>query len=516
VSEILLGHSYFLRLDAKSWQARQPYPPLGTLYAAAQLRSRGYEVALFDAILAKSEVEWERALERERPRVAVLFEDNFNYLSKMCLLRMRQAAFAMLAMAKARSCTTLVCGSDATDHAAEYVARGADYVLLGEGDETLVEVVDRLGGLTSGDIRAIPGLAYAEPFDGGAALVQTPARALIRNLDALPFPAWDFADISRYRDIWERHHGYFSLNVATSRGCPYHCNWCAKPIWGQRYHVRSPENVVAELEALWAAHQPDHIWFADDILGLKPGWLGRLAELMEASGTRIPFKCLSRADLILRDGEADALRRAGCRTVWLGAESGSQKVLDAMEKGIRVEQVREATRRLHAAGIEVAYFLQFGYPGETREDIRQTFRLVREAKPDDIGVSVSYPLPGTKFYRAVEEGLGARRNWVDSGDLAMMFRGPHTTAFYRLLHTMLHREFRLRRAWRELGRALRRPGRLKVQHVRTASASLVHAAPLPLEHMRLERLARIPHEPTEVSAGTLRWDEAARPSPQAD
>jgi radical SAM superfamily enzyme YgiQ (UPF0313 family) len=514
-AHVLFGQAYFLRFDPKLWAAQQPYPPLGTLYAAAVARAHGYEVALFDAMLATSEAEWAAALDRHRPSVAVLYEDSFNYLSKMCLLRMRQAAFTMLEMAKAKGCTTLVCGSDATDEADRYLRRGADYVLLGEGDETVVEVLDRLAGRTDGPVQETRGLAYIEPGDGGT-LVRTGARPLVKELDALPFPAWDLVDISRYREIWQRHHGYFSLNVATSRGCPYHCNWCAKPIWGQRYHVRSPENVVAELSALQAAYQPDHLWFADDILGLKPGWLERFADLVEARGGGISFKCLSRADLLLRDGEVDALRRAGCRTVWLGAESGSQKILDAMEKGTRVEQIREATRRLRAAGIEVAYFLQFGYPGENREDIRQTFRLVRQAKPDDIGISVSYPLPGTKFHRAVQAELGAQRNWVDSGDLAMMFRGPFTTGFYRQLHTVLHREFRLRRAGRELLRALRGPQRVGRRQLGDAASALLHAAALPLDLLRLERLARVDHESTALSPQTLRWDEAARPSPQPD
>jgi len=512
MSDVLLGHSYFLRLDPKSYAAHQPYPPLGTLYAASLLREEGYDVAFFDAILAASEQEWEDALERARPTYAVLFEDNFNYLSKMCLLRMREAAFAMLELAKARGCTTVVCGSDAADNAREYIDRGADYVLVGEGDETLVELMRRLTDEVSVPLHEIPGLAYRDASGG---IARTAPRPLLKTLDDLPLPAWDVVEIARYRDIWTRHHGYFSLNVATSRGCPYHCNWCAKPIWGQRYHVRSPEHVAAELEALKEQYAPDHVWFADDILGLKPGWLGRFADLVEERDVRTPFKCLSRADLLLRDGDIDALRRAGCRTVWLGAESGSQKILNAMEKGTRVEQVREATRRLRAAGIEVAYFLQFGYPGETRADIRQTFRLVREEQPDDIGISVSYPLPGTKFYRSVEAELGAKRNWRDSADLAMMFRGPFTTGFYRQLHTVLHREFRMRRAWRDL-RGTFRGQPLRRRHARDIATIAVNAAALPLERLRLERLARVPHEPTPVTSQTLRWDEAARPTPQPD
>src|SRR5215212_9803888 len=127
MTQILLGQSYYLRFDPKLWAAMQPYPPLGTLYAASFLRSRGYDVALFDAMLAEAQDEWGQALDREQPRFAVLYEDNFNYLSKMCLLRMRTAAFTMIEMARARGCTVIVAGSDASDHAGAYLAQGADY-----------------------------------------------------------------------------------------------------------------------------------------------------------------------------------------------------------------------------------------------------------------------------------------------------------------------------------------------------------------------------------------------------
>ena len=276
----------------------------------------------------------------------------------------------------------------------------------------------------------------------------------------LPFPAWDLVDVEKYRAIWLKRHGYFSMNMVTTRGCPFHCNWCAKPIWGQRYHSRSPENVAAEMKWLKETYHPDHIWFADDILGLKPGWLPRFADAVHAQGSRIPFKCLSRADLLTRAGEVDALARAGAQTVWMGAESGSQKILDAMDKGTRVEQIHEAARRLKAAGIRVGFFLQFGYPGETREDIEKTIQLVRDCDPDDIGISVSYPMPGTKFYDAVREQLGEKQNWQDSQDLAMLYQGPFSTEFYRKLHSVIHKEFRARKAWKSLksGRDVARSG----------------------------------------------------------
>ena len=265
------------------------------------------------------------------------------------------------------------------------------------------------------------------------------------------------------------------MNMATTRGCPFHCNWCAKPIWGQRYAVRSPENVAAELAWLRAAYRPDHISFVDDIFGLRPGWTRSFADVVRAAGTVTPFKCLSRADLLLRDGEVDALRAAGCEMVWMGAESGSQKILDAMEKGTQVEQIVEAAARLRAAGIKVGFFLQFGYPGEGPEDIEATRRLVRRCQPDDIGISVSYPLPGTGFYERVRAELGAKQNWVDSGDLAMLYRGPYSTRFYRRLHGVVHKEFRLRRAAgtvapaAHLARAVRRaPSRERLARARDA------------------------------------------------
>ena len=446
---ILLGQSYFLRFDPKLWNAMQPYPPLGTLYAASYLRQHGYEVALFDAMLAESEDEWTKMLDEHKPEYAIIYEDNFNYLSKMCLLRMREAAFKMIAMAKSRGSTVILCGADATDHHAEYLEKGADYCLLGEGEETLIELLDQLSGRREAQLESILGLAYQSSIENRkSSILRNPGRPDISNLDALPFPAWDLVDVERYRSVWMKRHGYFSMNMVTTRGCPYHCNWCAKPIWGQRYNSRSPENVVAEMKWLKENFAPDHIWFADDILGLKPNWIEKFAVLLNEADAVIPFKCLQRADLI-NEKNAAALAKAGCKTVWLGAESGSQKILDAMDKGDTVEDIYRAAKLLRANGIEVGFFLQFGYPGETWEDMQKTLKMVRECAPDDIGISVSYPLPGTKFYERVKMELGEKQNWVDSDDLAMLYRGPFPTEFYRVLHGRVHYEFRTWKAIRQ-------------------------------------------------------------------
>lgn len=440
MTHILFGQSYYLRFDSKLWNAMQPYPPLGTMYAASWLRQHGYEVALFDAMLAASEQEWAQALDEHKPQYAVIYEDNFNYLSKMCLLRMREAAFTMIEMARSRGCTVVLCGADVTDHYSDYLEKGADFCLLGEGEETLLELLDQLSA--GKDAHQIPGLASRRT-------VHPSRRPDITDLDKLPFPAWDMVDVEKYKKIWLERHGYFSMNVVTTRGCPYHCNWCAKPIWGQRYNSRSAENVVAEMKWLKETYGPDHIWFADDILGLKPHWIETFARLLRKADAVIPFKCLQRADLV-NETTAAGLAKAGCKTVWIGAESGSQKILDAMEKGDKVDDIYRAASLLRENGIEVGFFLQFGYPGESWNDVQKTLKMVRECAPDDIGVSVSYPLPGTKFYERVKVEMGDKQNWIDSEDLAMLYQGPFPTEFYRLLHGRVHYEFRARRALQRL------------------------------------------------------------------
>jgi anaerobic magnesium-protoporphyrin IX monomethyl ester cyclase len=498
VTQVLFGQSYYLHFDPKLYDAMQPYPPLGSLYAASYLRERGYDVAVFDAMLASSEAEWEHSLDQHHPRYAVLYEDSFNYLSKMCLLRMRQAAYAMMRAAKEHGCTVIISSSDATDHLDDYVSHGADFIIVGEGEVTLGELIDALTGRSSHPFAEIRGIAFRA--DDGA-ITRTPSRDFVRNLDALPFPAWDLVDIPLYRRAWRARHGYFSMNLVTTRGCPYHCNWCAKPIYGQRYNVRTPANVVAELKTLKERFKPDHVEFADDIFGLKPGWIEEFGELVQTHDAQIPFKCLLRADLVTQPTVA-ALARAGCHTVWMGAESGSQKILDAMEKGTRVDQIYSAADRLHRAGIAVGFFLQFGYSGVDRTDIEMTLKMVRDCAPDDIGISVSYPLPGTKFYERVKVELGQKQNWNDSADLAMMYHGTFSTEFYRTLYQAVHHEFRMHRALAELARAAKRPIHFHPRHLRQAASVPVHYARLHRARRELTKLERQPDaDPVKRSIG---------------
>jgi radical SAM superfamily enzyme YgiQ (UPF0313 family) len=435
VADVLLTHSYHLYYDRKQTRKMQPYPPLGTLYAAAVLRKAGLSVAVFDTMLNDPEEGFQTALEHHRPRVVVVFEDNFNFLSKMCLTRMREVAYHILETSQRAGATVLANGSDASDHTLDYLQKGFRYVLLGEAEWTLLEVVLHLLKGDEEALHHVPGLAYLHKDT--AKLMRTERRDLMRNLDHLPFPSRDLIDTDRYRSAWKATHGYFSLNIVASRGCPYSCNWCAKPIYGDSFSVRSAGMVAEEMRQLKCDFGAEHLWFADDIFGLRAKWVRELAMEVERLSAAVPFKMQSRVDLMTADN-VRSLRRAGCAEVWMGAESGSQKILDAMDKGTRVEQIAKARENLRHEGIRACYFLQFGYPGETWQDIQISIKLVRDTRPDDIGVSVSYPLPGTKFFDRVQAQLGEKTNWSDSEDLAMMFQGAYTNEFYRALHDALH------------------------------------------------------------------------------
>ena len=437
---ILFTHSYFYPFDAKQWRTAQPYPPYGTIYAAAVMRDCGYQVGLFDTALLDNIQGLKTRLVQDKPRYLVIYDDGFNYLTKMCLTRMREAAFEMAKMAKAQGCTVIVCSSDSTDHYVQYLSEGADYIVLGEGEITLRTLILSLDAGNATDIEGILGIAYEK---GGQAHKNQP-RPVTTDLDAFPDPAWDLVDIESYRAVWMQKHGYFSLNIATTRGCPYKCNWCAKPIYGNRYNTRSPERVAGEIEMLVNRYKVDYFWMSDDIFGLQPKWVQAFREIVVSRNLKFSYKIQSRVDLLLKEDNIDALVESGLKQVWVGAESGSQKVLDAMDKGTQVEEIYEATRILKKKGVEVCFFLQFGYLGETKEDIAQTIAMLETLVPHDIGISVSYPLPGTKFYEKVKSMLGTKQNWTDSDDLDMMYPATFSPDYYRRLHRFVHKRFRLK------------------------------------------------------------------------
>lgn len=488
MDKVLFSHSYFMRFDPKQWATGQPYPPLATIGAAALLRENGFGVELFDTMFVEDPEEVRPVLQRGRPDFFVVYDDGFNYLTKMCLTNMREAAYRMIQLARQQGCVVILSSSDSTDHWKEYLERGADFVLLGEGEQTLLELVKNIRDGVE-DLNAIAGLAWVKnglPF-------RTSARPVMRDLDALPLPAWDLVDIDSYRRVWMQHNGYFSLNIGTTRGCPFKCNWCAKPIYGNRYNARSPRHVVSELQLLKEKYAFDHVWFCDDIFGLKPGWVNEFAGLVEEAGLSFRFKIQSRADLLVQENYVTALARAGCDNIWMGAESGSQKILDAMDKGTTVGQIIEATRLVREAGMRPSWFIQFGYPGETREDIVKTVKMINRLLPDSLGISVSYPLPGTVFYERVKADLKDKTNWTDSDELQLMFRNTYPPAFYKQLHRYVHKSYRWHLALRQVRELLVRPARISGVALKKAASLFLYGPAAIVDRIKLARYEAIGH-----------------------
>ena len=480
MSDVLLATSYQLALDPKQQRLMKPYPPLATLTAAAYLREVGHHVAISDSMFQHGISHFESSLERLRPSVVALYEDSFNWLNKMCLSNMREVGLAQIRAAVRRNIPVVVSGPDASDHPELYLEVGARAVISGEGEITLAACVEVLAH--GGTLEDIPGLILA-------AGKRTPPRPALSDLDRLPFAAWDLIDIEPYRHAWKKKHGYFSLNQITTRGCPFRCNWCAKPTYGDHYVTRSPARVVEELALQKRLFQPDHIWYADDILGLKKSWLLEFADRVEAAHLQLPFMCQTRVDLMTEKNVA-ALRRAGCDEVWMGAESGSTKVLDAMEKGITPDETRAAVERLRHVGIRVALFLQLGYPGEEWDDIQLTRQLVGDTLPDELGISVSYPLPGTRFYERVVDSLQEKTNWRHSDDLDPLFPGIYSAEFYRCLHTLIHAEHRSHLGLSTLRRFLTSPNLPSRRDLRQVGGLAKHLPGFAMRRIQVELMRR--------------------------
>lgn len=460
MADVLLTHSYHLPYDAKQVRKMQPYAPLGTLYAAAALRKHRVSVAVFDSMLNEPGAKFSAMLEEHRPRIVAVYEDDFNFLSKMCLSRMREVAWEIASKSKATNAIVVAHGSDSADNPRLFLEHGFDYVLCGEAEEALAHLCCAI--LRGAEPPPLDGLVR---LDREGVMVRSPQK-LSRNPGwaSLGGPRRDLIDLEPYRSHWINAHGHFSTNMVSSRGCPYHCNWCAKPVSGNTFQLRPAADVAEEMRMLKTQYGVEHIWFGDDVFALNRSWVEEFVEEVTKRDAAVPFKIQSRADLMV-ERTVRGLRAAGCAEVWMGVESGSQSVLNAMDKGLRLSAVRSARDRLGQAGIRACYFLQFGYPGEKWIDLQQTIALVRETRPDDVGISFSYPLPGTGFYEKVRAQLGPKRNWTDSDDLCIMFKASYTTEFYRAVRDALHAEVdswrdgnaghesqqRLARLWRTVG-----------------------------------------------------------------
>jgi radical SAM superfamily enzyme YgiQ (UPF0313 family) len=437
--DLLLVNPLFLVQDPVERRLMTPYFPLGLLYLAATARAAGYTVSIFDAMFHDDEQAFARALEMEQPRVVGI----------SVLATVRGAALRLAEQAHRSGAVVIAGGADPTGRPESYLRHGpegehvVDIVVVGEGEQTLLELLPVLlaGEPKEEALRSIDGLAF---LDSDEKLVSTAPRRHCTDLDSLALPARDLIDVEAYRQAWREHHGYFSLSIIATRGCPYGCKWCQKSVFGRSFRPRSPESVAEEMRAIKEQYQPDQLRIVDDVMGIDRDWVRAWHDAVLARDAVTPFECLSRVDL-MDEEVVRLLREAGCIRIAFGAESGSQKVLDAMNKGTRVEQIWHATKLCRRAGIETYFYIMLGYPGEEWPDILQTVELLKSTRPDQFSSTIAYPLPGTEFFEEVEHRLLDAPDWDYTAENRLLFQREYSTPFYRWVQRWLHQEWHMAR-----------------------------------------------------------------------
>lgn len=414
----------------------KPYVPLGILYLSSYLRAQGYAVEVFDTTFRERE-ELFKALRTTSPSVLGVYAN----------LMTRPNVLEILRAAKEAGWKTVVGGPEPGAYLDEYLSAGADVVVIGEGEVTLGELLPALRADSRSTLAQVNGIAFRNE-DGS--IHQTPARALIPDIDAQPWPDREAVDIERYMKVWREHHGKGSVSLITARGCPYRCRWCSHGVFGHTHRRRKPVSVVDELEWLLQRYQPEMAWLADDVFTIHYGWIRQYAAEMKRRNLKIPFECISRADR-LNEQVIDILAELGCFRVWIGSESGSQRILDAMERGVTVEQVQAAVRLAKSRGIKAGMFLMWGYEGEKLEDIETTVEHVKRADPDVFFTTVSYPIKGTPYYGEVSSRLVSLKAWSAGSDRDFRIRGRHSRRFYQFADQLLRSEVELSRLLNGLG-----------------------------------------------------------------
>ncbi|MGH8220265.1 MAG: B12-binding domain-containing radical SAM protein, partial [Steroidobacteraceae bacterium] len=369
MTDILLTHGYFLAEDEKEREIMKPYPPLGLLYLSAYLKSAGFSVEIYDSTFGE-----------RRELIKKLQALPGGLLGIYTNLITRRSVLEIIRAAKKRGWTVILGGPESANYPAEYLHAGADVIVIGEGETTLAELIAGLSTSDSRRLHAVRGIAFR---DDSGEIVHTPVRGMIGDLDALPFPDREAIDHAKYLQAWKRHHGASSINLITARGCPYRCTWCSHAVYGYSHRRRSPANVADEVASIIDRYHPDQLWFADDVFTISHPWMQRYgAELQRRGLPPLPFETITRADRLQSASAAEALRNLGCYRVWIGSESGSQRILDAMQRGVTVEQVRRAVRLAQDCGMQVGMFLMWGYEGEQIEDIAATVEHVVQTNPE--------------------------------------------------------------------------------------------------------------------------------------
>jgi anaerobic magnesium-protoporphyrin IX monomethyl ester cyclase len=433
MSDLLLTHGYFLYEDPKELQILKPYVPLGLLYICAYLRNKGFSVDVFDTTFSTME-DLKGHLQTEKPSVLGIYAN----------LMTRKKVVEILHTAREAGWTTVVGGPEPGAYIREYLEAGADVVVLGEGEAAMEELLPALRVRSTSVLQNVSGIAFLD--DSGRVYLTSP-RAQIADIDALPWPARDAVEIRRYMETWRGAHGKGSLSFITARGCPYHCRWCSHQVFGKTHRRRKPVAVVDEVEWLLETYDPDIAWIADDVFTIHHGWLRSYAAEMKRRGLHVPFECITRADR-LNEESADLLAQLGCFRVWIGSESGSQRILDAMERGVTVAQVQSCVRLCKSRGIQTGMFLMWGYQGEELQDIEETIEHVKRTDPDIFFTTVAYPIKGTPYYESSANSLVQLKPWKESSDRELVLHGRRSPEFYGFADRLLQNEVQLARLQR--------------------------------------------------------------------
>jgi anaerobic magnesium-protoporphyrin IX monomethyl ester cyclase len=427
---VLLVDPYIAREDPMERKFVELYPSLGLLTLAAYLRQEHLQVEIAD-------LTFDRDLEQVRRRLQHFRPDVIGVHTKTMMFRRSKE---IAALARAYGTFSVAGGPDSATSPEPYLDAGFDSVVFGEGELTLLELARTVQ--EGRDPIGLRGVVRRGP----KGVVHGVSRSFIRDLDELPLPAWDLVDMEAYLSRWETRTGERRSAILTSRGCPFDCSWCSKPAFGRTYRQQSPERVLLELRALKERYHVDYVRFCDDVFGISRPWLTELLDRMIEERLDLRFECLARVDLLKPDLLAP-MRRAGLERVYVGVESGSQKMLDLMNRGTRLAQIERTAESLREHGIRQFWFLMLGYPGEDLEDIEATLALFRRFSPEEYSVSIAVPVPGTRFFEAVRDRL-LRKTTVtrSSGGRSLLYEAAYPEALYRWQQARFEWEAALQKA----------------------------------------------------------------------
>lgn len=415
--KLLLTHTYFLEEDAKEKQIMKPYVPLGILYISAYLEQHGFSNNVFDSTFSTFKQQ-QAYIQTLQPNVLAIYTNLMTRLKVIQLVK-------WIKQEPSLAHTKIILGGPEVRHHAEgFLNTGAHVVVIGEGEETMLELMQAFA--TNSSLASIAGICY---LDASQTFIQNPERKLIRDINTLPLPQRDKIDFEPYLNTWKQHHGYSMMSVSTMRGCPYTCKWCSRAVYGGTYRRRSPELVADELLLLKQKYNPDRIWFVDDVFTIHHNWLKQFAQQVKLKNAVIPYEIISRADR-LNEAVIKELQESGCYRIWIGAESGSQRIIDAMDRRVDVLETRRMIQLTKQYGMRAGTFIMLGYPGETKEDIRQTIEHLVAANPDEYTVTIAYPIKGTELYNEVEAHITTPWEFEKNTDRDLDFKRLHSRRYY--------------------------------------------------------------------------------------